>query len=425
MKPHSESVRLAGKRGQRKGCTLRILISGGGLAGLTLAYWLQQDGHSPVVIEKASSFRRDGYGIDFFGTGYDVAERMGIIDWLAARKLPAESVAYVDNDGATIAQLQIALMEKVMHGNYLPLMHWTLEEALYRVLAKTAGHDMDTPADRLMADAEVVRFGCSLQAVEEHGEGVNVVFDDGTHGTFDLVIGADGIHSNTRRLVFGPEEQFARYLGYYVACYKLPDRYGIGHSWQNYTEPQRQVGAYCSDKPGEIITLFMFEAEDEGPIPPRERLARLHREFDGMGWITSQLLADAPAPETIFMDTVTQINMPTWNRGRVGLVGDACGCMTLISGQGASMALGGAYLLAQALRQHADHTAAFNAFEARMRPAIEKRQKNARDFAKAFVPHSRVGLFVQQIVMKIILREAFIPLLRRQFGAGSLLSGAS
>ena len=146
---------------------------------------------------------------------------------------------------------------------------------------------------------------------------------------------------------------------------------------------------------------------------------------DGMGWLTPRLLADAPAPETIFMDTVTQIHMPTWHKGRVVLVGDACSCMTLISGQGASMALGGAYLLAQALRDQADHAAAFRHYEAQVRPAIEKRQKSARDFAKAFVPHTKLELLVQQIVMKVVLREAFIPLLRRQFVAGSLLSGAS
>jgi 2-polyprenyl-6-methoxyphenol hydroxylase-like FAD-dependent oxidoreductase len=200
---------------------VRVLISGGGIAGLTLAYWLHQYGIVPVIIEQAGGIRRDGYAIDFFGTGYDVAERMGLIDRLQSRHIPLAYVAYVNGSGKPIARLDISLMRKVMHDKYMVLMHWTLEEALYEALA----------------DDVEVRFGRSLVAVRNSPEEVTVTYDDGTQETFDLLIGADGIHSNTRRLVFGPEEQFGRYLGYHVAGYALPDRYGIGHAWKNYTEP--------------------------------------------------------------------------------------------------------------------------------------------------------------------------------------------
>ncbi len=384
---------------------MRILISGGGIAGLTLAYWLHRYGFEPVIIEQADGIRSDGYAIDFFGTGYDVAERMDLIACLQSRQVPIEYVAYVNGSGKPIATLDIALMRKIMHGKYMALMHWTLEEALYEAIA----------------DDVEVRFGRSLVAVLHGPEAVTVTFDDSTAETFDLLIGADGIHSNTRRLVFGPEEQFGRYLGYHVACYALSDRYGVGHTWKNYTEPGRLVGVYCSSNEGEIITLFMYTTEDEGHIPREQRLPRLRQAFAGMGWMTSQLLEDAPDPDAIFLDTVTQIQMPTWHLGRVALIGDACGCPTLISGQGASIAMGGGYVLAKALHEADDYQEAFHTYERLVQPYVDGRQKNARDFAKSFVPKSHLGILAQQVLMKLVLRKAFIGLLRRQFGADSLL----
>jgi 2-polyprenyl-6-methoxyphenol hydroxylase-like FAD-dependent oxidoreductase len=165
----------------------------------------------------------------------------------------------------------------------------------------------------------------------------------------------------------------------------------------------------------------MYKTQDEGHIPREQRLPRLRRAFAGMGWVTQRMLDDVPDPDAIFMDTVTQIQMPSWYRGRVALVGDACGCPTLISGQGASMAMGGAYILAEALHEAGDYQDGFRRYEGLMQPYVESRQKNARDFAKAFVPQSQLGLMVQQVIMKLVLREAFTGLLRRQFGAESLL----
>lgn len=384
---------------------MRILISGCGLAGMTTAYWLHQFGFKPVIIEQAPALRRDGYGLDFFGTGYDVAERMAVINTLAPQQIPAEYVAYVDENNTRIATLDMDLMRQVMHGKYFPLMHWTLEETLYNAIA----------------DDVEIRFGTTLTAVSQTPDAVTVTFNDGASETFDLLIGADGAHSLTRRLAFGPEKAYGRFLGYNVACYALPDQYGVGHAWNNYTEPGRQAGVYCSDKPGELITLFMWETENEAYVPPADRLETLRRAFDGMGWITPQLLADAPDSENIFMDTVTQIQMPGWANGRVALVGDAAYCLTLISGQGASMALGGAYLLAEALRDCLTYQDAFIHYEHQLRPHIEQRQDNARDFAKSFVPGSELGLKVQKVMMKIVLREAFTGVLRKQFGADSIL----
>ena len=384
---------------------MRVLISGGGIAGLTLAYWLRQYDIPSVVIEQAKGLRRDGYAIDFLGTGYEVAERMSLIDRLHSQQIPFDDMAYVNKAGKLIAKLDAALLRNITDGKYMGLMHWTLEEALY---------------DALAGQVEV-RFGRSLTHVVSDRDAVVVTFTDGRTESFDLLIGADGVHSTTRDLVFGPEDQFSRYLGYTIACYPLADRYDIGHAWKMYLEPGRLAAAYCTRSEGEILTFFMYQVAQKEHLPREQRLPRLREVFAGMGWLTQQFLSDVSLSESVFMDAVIQIQMPTWHHGRVALLGDACDCPTLLSGQGASLAMGGAYLLARALHETADYQEAFRRYEQQMYAYVQAQQKSARGFARTFLPGSPFGLFVQQTVMKVVLREAFRSLLRRQFGAESLL----
>jgi 2-polyprenyl-6-methoxyphenol hydroxylase-like FAD-dependent oxidoreductase len=385
---------------------MRVLISGGGIAGLTLAYWLQKSGISSVVIEQANAIRRDGYAIDFFGTGYDVAERMSLIDQLRSRQIPFEALVYVNKDGKTIARLDMALIRKLTEGKYMGLMHETLEEVLYEVLEGSVE----------------VRFGRWIERIDAGPDAVEVTFNDGATETFDLLIGADGVHSKTRALVFGPEEQFSRSLGYTIACYPTPDHYGIGKTFQMYNEPGRMAAAYCTPQADDLLLFFMYQAPKPEHVPRELRLSHLRKMFAGMGWLTEQFLSDVDPEVSVFMDAVIQIQMPTWHQGRVALVGDACDCPTLLSGQGASLAMGGAYLLAKALHDTADYQQAFRCYEQQMSAYVLEQQKSGRSFAKSFVPGSPLGLFVQQTMMKVLFREAFGGLLRRQFVAPSLLS---
>jgi 2-polyprenyl-6-methoxyphenol hydroxylase-like FAD-dependent oxidoreductase len=385
---------------------MRVLISGGGIAGLTLAYWLHQYNITPVVIERANEIRRDGHAIDFFGTGYDVACRMGLIDRLAARQLPFEGFVYVNKDGKPIARMDAALIRAFSDGKYMGLMHTTLGEVLYEALEGSVE----------------VRFGRWLVAVEPGPDAVEVTFNDGTSESFDLLIGADGVHSATRALVFGPEEQFSRYLGYTIACYPLVDRYGIGQTVQMYSEPGRMVTVYCTPQANDLLLFFMYQAARKEHVPREQRLARLREVFAGMGWLTEQFLADVSPSQNVFMDAVIQIQMPTWHQGRVALVGDACDCPTLLSGQGASVAMGGAYLLARALHESADYQQAFRRYEQQMFAPALAEQKSGRSFAKSFLPATPLGLFVQQTMLKVLLRPMFRGLLRRMlFGAQSFL----
>jgi 2-polyprenyl-6-methoxyphenol hydroxylase-like FAD-dependent oxidoreductase len=385
---------------------MRVLISGGGIAGLTLAYWLHQYTIPVVVIEQAQGLRRDGYAIDFLGIGYEVAERMSLIDRLSSQQIPFDDVVYVNKTGKLIARLDAELLRTITDGKYMGLMHWTLEEVLYEALAGQVE----------------VRFGRSLVAIEPGPHAVVVMFNDGTTESFDLLIGADGVHSTTRTLVFGQEDQFSRYLGYTIACYPLADRYDIGHAWKMYLEPGRLAAAYCTPQAGQILTFFMYQVAEKEHLPREQRLPGLREVFAGMGWKTQQFLSDVSPNVPVFMDAVIQIQMHTWHHGRVVLVGDACDCPTLLSGQGASLAMGGAYLLARALHETADYQEAFRHYEQQMYAYVQTQQKSARGFAKSFLPGSPLGLFVQQTMMKVLLRETFRGLLRRQIGAQSFLS---
>jgi len=388
---------------------MRVLISGGGIAGLTLAYWLRHYDISSVVIEQADGIRRDGYAIDFLGTGYEVACRMSLIERLRSQQIPFDFVAYVNKTGKLIAKLDSALLRTITDGQYLGLMHWTLEEALYEALAGQVE----------------VWFGRSLTHVVPGPDAVVVTFNNGTSGSFCLLIGADGVHATARAMVFGPEEQFRRYLGYTIACYPLADRYGIGQAWKMYLEPGRLAAAYCTPQAGEILTFFMYQTAEQEHLPREQRLPRLREMFAGTGWMTQQFLSDVSPTASVFMDAVIQIQLPTWHQGRVALVGDACDCPTLLSGQGASLAMGGAYLLAEALHETADYQEAFRRYEQRMYAYVQVQQKSAHGFARTFLPGSPLGLLVQQMMMRVVLREAFRGLLQRQFGAQSILQAQS
>lgn len=386
----------------------RVLISGGGIAGLTLAYWLRRNGMTPLVIERAPHLRTGGYAIDFAGTGFDVVDRMGILSALQRNQVPVDEVLYVDSKGRRVAALSMERMRQlVVGGRYLALAHRTLESTLY-----------DTVKD----DVEI-RFGTSVDAMQQDENGVHVRLSDGSDETFSLAFGADGIHSRLRELLVGPEAQFRQFMGYAIASYQVPNAYGTDRTWVMNVEPGRIAAVYASDDPNSVFAFLMWRCASADHVAREDRIAQLHRAFDGMGWIAADLLAQAESASDIFMDIVAQIKMPSWNIGRIAFVGDACACPTLASGQGASLAMGGAYILAESLREcGGDYAAAFARYENRTRPYVEEQQKAARSFMKQLIPGTPAGVALQRLVMRILFREPFVTLFRKQFNVRSLLA---
>ena len=386
---------------------MRVLIAGAGPAGLTLAYWLHKNGHTPVIIEKVPNIRTAGYMIDFAGSGWDVANRMGVIRSLEAVDQAVKEVIFKDSSGRTTGILPTAKLYSAwgFEKRYLGLDRRDLVETLYHTVE---------------SDVEI-RFGTTITAVCQSAEAVTVTFADGKEELFDLLVGADGIHSNVRTLVFGSETKFSDYLGYYVAAFYSPPLIpDLPSSYLMHVEPGMQVGIMPLSGQ-RWLSILIYKSEDKGYIPSAERLQALKDRSRGVGWITADLLNSLSAETPIYLDTVTQIEMPLWTSSRVALIGDAAYCLTLISGQGTSMAMAGAYFLAEELRQNADHHVAFQRYERRLRPYIEEKQKKARKFAPTFVPSSQTRITLTQWAIRLIDLPPVTRLVSKQLDLKSII----
>ncbi len=369
---------------------MKIAISGAGVAGPTLAYWLHRSGHEPTLIEKAPHFRTGGYIIDFGLGGYTVAERMGIVPELRSAGYAVREMRIVDDCGRKVGGFSTEPLRRLIKDRYTSLPRGDLAATIYRTIE---------------GRVETL-FGDSMAAVEQHEAGVRVSFQRGAARDFDLVIGADGLHSTVRDLVFGPESQFEKRLGYHVAAFEA-----AGY------RPRDELVYVCHAKPGWQIarfslrddrTLFLIVFVSErmtGPEPRdgAERKALLHQLFDGAGWECPQILRAMDSVEDVYFDRVSQIRMEAWSKGRVMLIGDAACCVSLLGGEGAGLAMTEAYVLAGELgRAGPDYGEAFRRHEQRLRPFIAGKQKSAQKYASAFAPKTRIGVWFRNQVTKLL-----------------------
>ena len=384
-----------------------ILISGAGISGLTLAYWLQQYGFTPTVIEKRLNLNDRGYMIDFYGSGYDVAEKMGIIKELQIKseQYPISKLAFVDRNGKPRARLDIAKFREVLNHRYFPLMRGDLETVIYESVK----------------DRAPIRFGTSIRRLEVQADAVEVEFSDGKSDSFDLVIGAGGIHSNVRKLLWGDESQFSRYLGFYVACSVIDNFFDTNDTFLGHFEPSLQVSVYSIGQ-NKLATFFAFRSDKLDIHTREEQKVLLAKRLDGLGWVIPQLMEGTKQADDFFFDAVAQIQLDNWYQDRVALVGDACQCLTLLAGQGASMGMAGAYLLADELHKaNGDYKIAFPAYQQRLKPEIDRRQKGARGLAGSFVPRNNFEIAMAHLLFNAALLPGLSSLFAKQIGAKSLI----
>ncbi len=386
-----------------------VLISGGGIAGLTLAILLRKQGFEPLVVEREASLPTEGYMMDFFATGWDVAERMDLVDQLRAIRYPIDTLKFVDAEGEARINVPIDRIRHALDDKYVYLRRTDLARILFE-RARAAGVEF--------------RFGASIDSLQERGNDVRAIFDGGGDGVFSLVFGADGIHSRVRELVFGPEGQFDRFLGYYVAAFHISDHgYDIGSAFRLYEEPNRLLMLYPLGE-RRLDATYVFRHADVGHVPHQERLAFIKRNFAGAGWLAERLLTDHPSSQPLYFDPTMQIVMPDWHKGRIALVGDACGCLTLIAGQGSHLAMAGAYVVAQELARHGDdHHAAFAAYQAYLKPHVEKKQRDAAWLARMFVPSERSRPWLRRAVIRLMFSAPLAKYMLRYAGATSALAG--
>ncbi|WP_435175792.1 FAD-dependent monooxygenase [Actinacidiphila sp. bgisy145] len=327
----------------------KVLISGASIAGPALAYWLNRHGYAVTVVEKAGTIRSGGYPIDIRGTALDVVERMGLLPQLRDAHIDLHRITFLEGDGSEVTSLHPHAVTGGVAGHDLEVRRGDLTDALY-----TAVRD----------DVEFL-FNDSVDSLEQTTDGIDVTFRGGGSRRFDMVFGADGMHSRTREMVFGPEDQFHRHLGYCFAIFTMRNTLGLSHETVVWNAPGRAAAVYAVSDDDEVHAFLNFAQRDlpSGMFGDREAQQRLLTEtFADAGWEIPSILAALREADDVFFDAVGQIRMPQWSRARVALVGDAAYAPSFLTGQGTSLALVGAYMLAGSLAER-DHAAGFAAYE--------------------------------------------------------------
>jgi 2-polyprenyl-6-methoxyphenol hydroxylase-like FAD-dependent oxidoreductase len=361
------------------------LISGAGIAGPAAAYWLNAAGWKTTIVERAPELRRGGYAIDFWGLGYDLAERMGLLPEIERVGYHVREVRMVGDRGGRLAGFGVSVFDELTDGRFVTLARRDLSRLL---LGKAA------PV------AEVI-FGDEIVALSQDAEGVAVELRGGGARRFDLIVGADGLHSQVRRLAFGPDEQFEKPLGYAVAAFEVgdyqprdPDTYLM------YGKPGRLLGRFTL-RDNQSLFLFVFAFDGALPATLDEQKALLISLYRAGGWETSAILRRLREAQEFYLDRVSQIAAPAWSSGRIALIGDAAFCPSLLAGQGSALAIIAAYVLAGELTRGGDRIdEALAAYERALRPYIAMKQAGAARFAGAFAPRTQLGVWFRNLVIR-------------------------
>lgn len=349
----------------------KVLISGAGIAGPALAYWLGRRDFEVTVVEVTPSPRMGGQAVDFRGdTHLTVLERMGVLDDLRRVQTGGGSLRFLDESGRTRLSLPAEFT-----GGDVEVLRGDLSRVLYE-------HSI-TYAD--------YRFGESIADLSQDADGVHVQFHSGQVGTFDFVVGADGLHSNVRCLAFGPEEQYVTHLGYYAASWILPNHLGIGLEGGSVgvNVPGRFASVSTSKQNPESARAFFVFAADRltyNRHDQEQQKAIIAKAFAGIRWEVPQLLETLKTTDDLYFDSISRADVPRWSAGRVVLIGDAA-CGATIGGMGTGTAVVAAYTLGGELTAaNGDHNAAFPRYEALLRDYAQRCQKGGDRTGKFLAP---------------------------------------
>jgi 2-polyprenyl-6-methoxyphenol hydroxylase-like FAD-dependent oxidoreductase len=377
----------------------KILISGAGIAGPCLAYWLLRRGFEPVLVERAPAPRSGGYIIDFWGLGFDVAEKMGLVPALRHRGYAIDEFRIVDENGRTAGEFSAHAVQTVIGNRYVSILRSDLAKLLYNAL----GGQVQT------------LFDDTVTAVEQDEKSVRVAFHHAPTERFDLVIGAGGLHSPVRNLVFGPDGWYEKYLGYYVASFSVegyPRR--DPHAYLSFAAPGRQVSRY-SLRGDRTVFFFVFAKDTRLPVSPHHAQAQkevLREVFGKDKWECPAILEMLDDADDFYFDAVSQIHMHTWVKNRVALIGDACFAPSLLAGQGSALAMAAGYILAGELEKaDGDYLGGFHAYQEMLQPVMAKKQRAARSFAGFFAPKTSFGIYLRNHVTRLMTRPFIVELL--------------
>jgi 2-polyprenyl-6-methoxyphenol hydroxylase-like FAD-dependent oxidoreductase len=354
-----------------------VLISGAGVAGSTLAYWLARNGFEPTVVERSEGLRSSGNPVDVRGPAVPVVEAMGVVPNLRAVATRATKMRLLGAHGRPVATMGMPAAK----GNEVEVPRADLAAVLLEAARE---------------DAEFV-FGDSIAGLAQDEDGVDVTFASGASRRFDLVIGADGLHSSVRRLAFGPERDYVRPTGIYVATTPLGEAVDDPEEVLIHNSPGRMVSIHPGrDKP---LVAFIFRSDavvDHRDMAQHKRVVT--DAYAGDGWRVPELLDRVRATDDLYFDAVSLVDLPSWSRDRVTLVGDAASCVSLL-GDGSSLAIAGAHTLAMALAE--DPGGAFARYEAVHRARVVPKQRAVKRSAGLLVPKTRFGLAARNLGARV------------------------
>ena len=363
-----------------------VLISGLGIAGPTLAFWLKAAGFAPTLVESAPALRSGGYVVDFWGLGYDIAERMGLLEQINRVGYRVHEMRIVDDRGKRITGFGTRTLVELTGGRYVTLARSDLSRLLFEAIGDTT---------------ETI-FSDQITDLKQETDHVAVRFQQGGRRRFDLVIGADGLHSGVRRLAFGPQDRFEKKLGYVVAAFEVGGyRPRDEDVYITYGQPGLMLGRFA-ERNEKTLFLFVFSTGDrELPSQLGLQKALLRERYREAAWEIPRVLDELDRAQELYIDHVSQIRMESWSQGRVALVGDAAFCVSLLAGQGSALAMISAYVLAgELMRAGGRHEEAFARYEALLRPFMSSKQRGAERFAGVFAPRTRWGLQFRNYVIK-------------------------
>lgn len=361
-----------------------ILISGASVAGPALAFWLHRYGFQPTIVERAPALRPGGYAIDFRGASLRVIERMGLLSAIQARQTRIGPITVVDRHHRKIASMPDGFTSgelEILRGDLAAIFHQATR-----------------------ATTEYI-FDDSIAALRETAAGVHVTFQRGAQRTFDLVVGADGLHSGVRALAFGDDERFIRYLGYYVSIFSIPNYLHLDHAGLYYGTLGKKVGIFSGGDPRDAKASLFFATQPLDGVrrDPARQKEILRSQFHNEGWELPRLLDLMDSAPDFYFDSVSQVKMDRWSTERIVLLGDAAWCASPLSGMGTGMAVVGAYVLAGELAAaEGDSLAAFRQYETRMRDFVQKCQGIADGGTDWFIPRTPFRLWLSTQMWKIL-----------------------
>ncbi len=380
-----------------------VLISGAGVAGATLAHWLCRYGFEVTVVERAAGQRSSGNPVDVKGPAVAVAQEMGIMPRLQAAASAVSQMTFVNSAGRAVARMDLEAFQGGAGDLEVEIPRSTLAAIL-----------LDAVGD----DAEFL-WGDTITSLEDRGDGVDVRFGKAPERRFSLVIGADGLHSAVRRMTFGPDEEFTRHMGMYVATLPVGEPFGTDREVVIYNTPGRAVSVHPTQ--GHATAAFIFR---RGAVPgDHHQDTDLHKRlvteaFTGAGWRVPELLGWVREAGDLYFDSVSQVRLPQWSRGRVAVVGDAASCLSLF-GDGSTLAMTGAYTLARQLAEwsrggDSDPRQALGRYEAAHRAVVAPKLNGYRLGAAMLLPATRAGITTRNIIARVMPALTATSSLRRK-----------